>query len=484
MSDLKGLVIYCDGSYRQSKGGYGVYAYSFKENDVVKNKKGFVPTRMGFKKGSPEEEVIIIDEYRRYGTVDREATNNSAELLAYINALQLVLKLKLNTVIRTDSEYVIKGAEKHMLKWKKNNWCKSDGQEIKSVALWKQIDELLNEIAQSKIELETIWVQGHNGEPGNEEADILARTGSGYYRYRGPMKEDQWIESIHNVIKYEDLNPLVQKQRLLFKTDTDYKNEKGQHIYYTFSLGEMRNYGIKQDDSTLEKLNKTDIIVGRRISDAFFSVCILNEEDPLINKVIENHESKDKLKLPLLNVIRLDNLFTKRMIERYESVGDHAFIYNDIINGFITPDDKLITKTLVEPRLAQDAYSVFGVMYNRLLGILNNENNEGITLIDITDDLYCEESKGNKTIIKLRPTITNTTVSVDLELKDAPLKKVRLLPGIDIPNRNMLAKLADQNPKVQLALVHTGPKAIGMNVIFQTSSGQAIFGSPYTHFVI
>ena len=61
------------------------------------------------------------------------------ELMAIIYALK---PLKENSTVKiySDSKYVINGINLWMKKWKENNWLTSNKKPVKSIDLWKQLD--------------------------------------------------------------------------------------------------------------------------------------------------------------------------------------------------------------------------------------------------------------------------------------------------------------------------------------------------------
>jgi ribonuclease HI len=99
----------------------------------------------------------------------RRTTNNKMELLAAIQALEL-LKKPCTVKITTDSQYVMYGITEWIHKWKKNGWKTVNKKPVKNVDLWQRLDNLL-----SQHEVEWEWVRGHVGHPENELADRLAR---------------------------------------------------------------------------------------------------------------------------------------------------------------------------------------------------------------------------------------------------------------------------------------------------------------------
>ena len=61
---------------------------------------------------------------------------------------------------------------------------------------------------------------------------------------------------------------------------------------------------------------------------------------------------------------------------------------------------------------------------------------------------------------------------------------IRLVLGVDLPARNMLAKLADEQTRVTLLVMAIGPLSYSYAVVFQTIYGDAIYQSPYSQFII
>jgi ribonuclease HI len=97
-------------------------------------------------------------------------TNNRMELMAVIEGLKALKKGEAVT-IHTDSRYVMDGASKWILGWKKKGWKTADKKPVKNEDLWRLLDD---EMARQKIHW--IWVAGHSGHPENERADQLARS--------------------------------------------------------------------------------------------------------------------------------------------------------------------------------------------------------------------------------------------------------------------------------------------------------------------
>tara|TARA_Y100001970_G_scaffold29255_1_gene36117 strand:+ start:3660 stop:4094 length:435 start_codon:yes stop_codon:yes gene_type:complete len=101
---------------------------------------------------------------------DNETTNNRMELMAAIKALEKINKdYKIN--LYTDSNYVKDGITSWISNWKKNSWKTANKKEVKNKDLWIRLDAAI----EGK-DISWIWVKGHAGNAGNEQADYLARS--------------------------------------------------------------------------------------------------------------------------------------------------------------------------------------------------------------------------------------------------------------------------------------------------------------------
>ena len=98
-------------------------------------------------------------------------TNNRMELLAAINALEVLERPSKITIV-TDSSYVKDGVSGWIHGWKRNGWKTSAKKPVKNEDLWRRLDE-----AQDRHDVTWEWVKGHAGHAENERADELARQG-------------------------------------------------------------------------------------------------------------------------------------------------------------------------------------------------------------------------------------------------------------------------------------------------------------------
>ena len=100
---------------------------------------------------------------------ESDTTNNRMELTAAIRALES-LKASIEVHLHTDSMYMRDGITKWIHNWKNNGWQTKDRKPVKNIDLWRALDSLCQQYT-----VNWHWVKGHNGHPGNERADMLAR---------------------------------------------------------------------------------------------------------------------------------------------------------------------------------------------------------------------------------------------------------------------------------------------------------------------
>ena len=123
----------------------------------------------------PRGELIVITGLSGSGKIkkitgsEKNTTNNRMELLAPINALkQIDTKSKIE--IFTDSQYVKLGITDWINKWMNNNWQTSKKEDVKNKDLWLELYNL-----NQSLDVNWNWVKAHDGNPLNEEVDLLAK---------------------------------------------------------------------------------------------------------------------------------------------------------------------------------------------------------------------------------------------------------------------------------------------------------------------
>ena len=134
------ITIYTDGSCLTNPGSGG-WAAIINEND--------------------EKKIITGNE--------KNTTNNRMELLAPINALRGI-KSGPKIKIYTDSQYVKNGITEWINTWLNNDWKTSKKEDVKNKDLWIELYNLTK-----FLDIQWIWIKAHDGNPLNEEVDLLAK---------------------------------------------------------------------------------------------------------------------------------------------------------------------------------------------------------------------------------------------------------------------------------------------------------------------
>ncbi len=116
--------------------------------------------------------VLIAGKHRRtmHGG-DPDTTNNRMEMTAAIEALN-ALKGKRSVTLHIDSKYVMDGINSWLPDWKKRGWKTAKKKPVRNQDLWQALDE-----AVQRHDIRWVWGKGHDGNAGNEEADVLANRG-------------------------------------------------------------------------------------------------------------------------------------------------------------------------------------------------------------------------------------------------------------------------------------------------------------------
>jgi len=108
---------------------------------------------------------------------EANTTNNRMELLAVINALEL-LKEPCTVTLTSDSKYVCDGMGKGWAAgWRKRGWKKADNSPALNPDLWERLLQLCE-----VHDVTFVWVKGHAGHSYNERCDTMAQSCAESYR--------------------------------------------------------------------------------------------------------------------------------------------------------------------------------------------------------------------------------------------------------------------------------------------------------------
>jgi ribonuclease HI len=82
-------------------------------------------------------------------------TNNEMELLATINAMELI-ELGESAIVYSDSKYVVDGMTKWVNGWINRGWVTATKQPVKNADLWKRLLKL-----DGVRDIKYMWIKGH-----------------------------------------------------------------------------------------------------------------------------------------------------------------------------------------------------------------------------------------------------------------------------------------------------------------------------------
>ena len=118
--------------------------------------------------------LIDLDGTRIETSVSRwigVATNQIAELDAFLLALDLAAALASPATIRTDSQYAVKGVNEWLPNWKRNGWRNAQRKPVANEAIWRAIDAKVLALDPKPA---VAWIKGHAGDRWNPVVDRLA----------------------------------------------------------------------------------------------------------------------------------------------------------------------------------------------------------------------------------------------------------------------------------------------------------------------
>lgn len=474
-------VFYTDGGCRPSRGigGYGVHGYTYIEEPakVGTGCKDALPSKNGYimdKTGIPE--ITLIDYVDAVGSLIPESTNNIAELTALLKTFEVIKHFKLKeALILMDSNYVRDGIEGHLERWESNGWIKADGGPVANEELWRALSHARKELEAQGTQLRFGWVKGHSGNLGNELADRWAT--------KGIMagKNDIKIDTVlyrpakgYWTAKTETNRLFCQPNWYFNSKIVDKNPETGYHTYY---LGEPR-----EDDELL----------GKKMVDASFCVLQMKEEEPILEKIRKAHAETDFMQYgnPVLG--RLNKILSKDVYEDILRFEDH-FIRRDFHNGMLfavgsaDPMGVQLTRELRPPRLAFSAMDSLYALENILNHHVNGNKGTHQVSTEITALLYETAHVGKKDVFRLKSSITTADktlqVTASYEKSDRSLGEASfdLTLGHDLPDRNTLAAIADQEPKVYVVTWPESPVAIRYATVIETNTGRGVWAALYSN---
>lgn len=451
---VDGVVFYTDGGNRPSGKylGWGVHGYSYKDELPKKGSgnPGYYPSSFGYvsksdrKEGTIKTEITPIHYYDGYGCTQEFGSNNLAEVLAAKLATDHAIGIApKKLLLRTDSEYLIKGSTDWSHAWVRNGWKRADGSNVPNADHWKQLLKNYQQLRDNNCEIKIEWVKGHSDHLGNNIADKLATTGvmaSANGESRNHIKisppEGYWKSTV-------DKHPFFHLKYLYFITNK--------------SLLVPGEYYICNQDKDVE-------LHGKRQPDASYSVILLEQPEPIV-EFVRSHHTELAGNFEHVSILRMDHLFKS---ETYKAIEDYGM--NSLVRKFSanhtrltdlnTLDGEPLTHTQNPPRISQRSIDRMAELKDILVNFKNSTASDSITSLDITNYFFDKKKVVKKkeeiTQTVLRSEINSTFVSLPLVLNiDGKDTKIILSLGIDLPSRNSLKAM--ENSDISISLVYWKP---------------------------
>lgn len=447
---VTGAVFYTDGGQRivkfKSRSGWGIHGYFYNEDKPqgLGSFKMEYPTAQGYlakNQVSKDDAVNVTDIINIYGN-NGSKTNNVAELEALLQTFEMFFQTGMNTfikklVVRVDSKYVLDGTVEFMQGWKRNGWRKLDGQPVKNVQYWKEIDAWLTKLEEADVELDLGWVKGHV-DSGNIIADQMATLGL----LQDKEYADEWIKREDYMRTNLDINPLLLESKLLYLKDffEDNISMRDGHYYHW----------IYNNNSPSSKINE----MGRNLVDSSVGFVATTQKQEILDSFYKSCEALDQTVSSSPKVIDL-SLILKPNLQIELSPDNISKLPLEIGKKDIklrTTSDKNVITVLEPPRNSMETFRRAVELLNNYRCLTDKYSDEFIET-DITEHLFDTEVNG-KGVTKYKFKV-NEDVSVDVV---APIWKesgvvnheFTLTFGLDLPRRRVFSNIKDLNPKVSI----------------------------------
>lgn len=477
MNDKLGLVLYTDGSANPNPGyvGWGAngYIYKITENPKKHDLHESILTDKGYISiadfDSESKDYKIVDPVTFltfYGSHKELSTNNVAEMLAMKKSLEYIVNNYTyfeNIQIFTDSNYVQKGICEWSEGWIKTNWVKRDGEEVSNRPLWEEVLSVVDKVKKISPAVSIDWVKGHKDHLGNLMADCLASNGSNdsanmIYdeKYNVSDAKDYFINKV-------DINPILSVPRMIFNSDPA-KNNKG--LYY------------------MVKPSKPDIDIGVNDINTTYCIVYLKEPDAVLETIRQRQSEVSKNRTSTF-LAKTDTILNQKYYQWiknnvYQSLKRKSQDDNSLLFFNNSP----ITIELNPAGLSFRAIEYFGYLEHVFSEYLSDKTKKSFTYTetDITDKFFYIEEKKVKKEIKLvkrlkpeiKPGFKNTSLEVNV---GGDTFKIPMSLGLDLPDRNVLKKLEEENPKITLITRKESEKLYRYLIIVSTDSSDSIWSN-------
>lgn len=445
---IEGLVLYTDGSSIPNTGHYGsgVHGYVYrllKEGEKPSQINSMVFTTKGYcLKNDVKETDVLVALIGYYDVVQSnfmQGISNTAEVEALVTAIRSAdFKDRLKYVhVMSDSRYLVDTLNRDLSLWVEAGWKDARGNQIPGMVMWKSLHDELRSLPEN-CEFTSAWIKGHNDHIGNVRADYLARIGAhrSIDGFPGVMVRK---ETPGKYMKAKcELHPLLSMRRIYFNTNPG-SNSRG--VYF-----QVGTSGV-------------NFILGKRTSEASFSVVHLKEPDPVMES-IQSHHYRVRGDVDSIVYLKTERVKSADVYPWISEYGTDCLIRDGRTEGLNFLDKKPLTVEISPgelPLQAMDALTILNDILEevRLADLENRPLKPLYERHDITHHFYQEvEKKVRKDTVMSKELLKEIRVGIREIDIDAPYsegsQKVKLMFSDDLPERNVMKRLEEFNPTVSL----------------------------------
>lgn len=522
--NFKYAVVYTDGGYQTEDthvgAGFGLHGYCFDTLPAVRyakipalvTPKGYQPKATGAQlkddSYNPEysamglsvklkepivkehPDALLFDAWFGLGAV----TAQRAELEAFLAVFDTDEFEAENYNIFSDSMYLVKGYLKQMDGWVTNKWRKADNTEITHRDLWERILAVRDKF-QERITIQ--HVKAHNGDLGNETADRNATFGVVNSVFSSMTKKEATIRwewsllSDKNYWEPEKNIPELLRTKWVYRLTGQPPSamEIGGKKFYSYFHGD---HGESPDAE----------LAGKKDPAAGFSLLYTPAQVEAIETTLKHHETNmwehDNFmyKSDVMSMINVSTIGTPKMMWEINTAGFESMWLRDHRNDVVNIKKAVVSKMLRPPRLSFRLLDEEAIAKEVLLSFLHMKGVEfegskdfhpySLTINELTDKFYeasiLKDGKAGATKLTsfYDQVAKSVTVNVNNHVTERPLKLI-LTRGIDIPVRNMMSNISEENPKVYLVTWPYSKQVFHFATIINTDNEYSIWVGSYSN---
>ena len=488
--NVTGVVLYSDGSSRPASAGFvgwGVHGYTYGSMDkggelapvlnCIYTDQGYVrrdqlSMKFDGMESKPVKPIQIVEMMASSST---QGTNNTAEINGAIKALMFAKEHGIkNLTIRLDSQYTRTGLVQWCRNWERNNWLTATGEPVKNRALWQTAYSLYKEMRASGYKIQVHWVQGHEDNLGNVQADALAGTAANM-SMANVLVEKRTLEDPKSYWKSEvERHPMINCRRIYYNSQPSF-NTPG--CYFQADPGAADHY------------------IGKRLAETAMSSIRLYEPEPIVES-IKKRQYQTSEGVNTIIRLEMDKVYDRNIFPYLKEYGGHALTPNRSnlnLKWFNKSDVSVEVGATGLSMVALENFNLLESMLNKFLerkkgDFPRDETTNPLNVHDITPifydkkDVLVKKDTVVKYILKDEFVVGFSELSIYVQepLEGVSQKlKIPLILGIDLLPRNNLKKLEPYSPKVYLITWREGRKSLRYATIVDCDKGIGIWSNFY-----